>query len=379
MDSEFVIVGDGVAGSSAARILTETAPEATVTVVTAEDEPLYNRILIKELAKGKMPEEAVGIHDVAWYDDRQIDLRLDTRVETVDVNADTDDVHTLWTIEHARRLREAAREGDRGVVIGAGLLGLDMAAILAVHDVDARYLMRGTRWWRYAMSETGAEIIHETLREHGVEPVFESGVDGFLTTDGELDGVRDTNGRTYEADLATVAVGTDPNTGFLEDTPVDLDSGVLVDEYMHTGVPGVYAAGDVARHYDSILGDRVRNGSWDSAQQQGVVAAHNMLDPKSQAFDCVPTYSVDHFEFPFLSFGHPTTGETYAERTYDDREWRRLAFRDDRLVGGILVGDLAPQRTYKRLIRSQRPVADRTESLLARDVRAGDVVPAMAD
>jgi NAD(P)H-nitrite reductase large subunit len=82
----------------------------------------------------------------------------------------------------------------------------------------------------------------------------------------------------------------------------------------------------------------------------------------------VPTYSITHFDFPFLSFGHPTEGEEYAERKYSDSEWRRLAFRDGQLIGGVLIGDLSQQSVYKKLIREERQVADAKDVLLEQEV-----------
>jgi 3-phenylpropionate/trans-cinnamate dioxygenase ferredoxin reductase subunit len=93
-----------------------------------------------------------------------------------------------------------------------------------------------------------------------------------------------------------------------------------------------------------------------------------MVDYGSEAFRWVSTYSITHFDFPFLSFGHPTLGDDEAERRYSDTEWRRLAFKDGRICGGVLIGDLSPQSAYKRLMREERVVADQTDALLAKKV-----------
>ena len=404
MTQSYVVVGDGIAGSSAAETLRERAPDADITVLTEEGEALYNRILIKEYAKGKLPEAPISIHDESWYEDHDVDLRLNTvvtdlrpednEIETHDgetltydklllatggtptqipvENAGADGIHHFWTFQDARRIKEDAEASDRAVVVGAGLLGIDLAAICGAQNVDANYLMRGECWWRYALTPEGGEIIHDALREIGVEPVFDSGVDHFeVDDDGHVEAAVDPNGERYPCDWAGVAIGLDFNVELLQGTEIETDDGVLVDEYMQTSDEDIYAAGDVTRYHDTITGEREQNGSWGSAKEQGAIAAANMVaDGGAEAFRWVSTYSITHFDFPFLSFGHPTIGEEYAERKYSDTEWRRIAFKDGKIVGGVLIGDLSAQSAYKRLMKEERVVADQREALLEKQVDA---------
>jgi len=413
MGVSHVIIGDGIAGSSAAETIREADPDADITVITDEGEALYNRILIKEFAKGKLPEAPISIHEPDWYDERDIALELDTHVTTVETdaneihthagdvyeydkllvatggtpsslsgygieNADADGIDHFWTFQDARSIREHVESAEKGVVVGAGLLGIDLAAICGAQGLDANYLMRGECWWRYALDEEGAEILHDAMRERGVVPVFDSGVDEFVTDeDGHVEAAIDPNGERYESDWAGVAIGLDFNTEFLADTPIETnDNGIVVDEYMRTGVDDVYAAGDLTWFYDTILGEMGQNGSWGSAKEQGSTAGQNMVadveaggetdDPEE--FRWVSSYSITHFEFPFLSFGHPTIGDDGASRKYSDTEWRRLAFKDGKIVGGVLIGDLSQQSKYKKLIREERDVAQFKQELMAEDV-----------
>jgi NAD(P)H-nitrite reductase large subunit len=398
MTESYVIIGDGIAGSSAAETLREEAPDADITVITDEGEALYNRILIKEFAKGKMPEAPISIHDGSWYEERDIELELNTHVTTIDVdgheiethsgdvieydkllvatggtptqlpvdNSDAEGVHHFWTFQDARGIEEHASEADTGLVVGAGLLGIDLAAICGAQDVDAKYLMRGDCWWRYALSEEGAEIIHDGLREKGVEPVFQSGVDHFtVDDDGAVTGAVDPNGVEYDGDFVGVAIGLNFNTEFLRGTGIELDDGIVVDEYMQTNVEDVYAAGDLTQFHDVLLGEQAQNGSWGSAKEQGQIAAKNMVaDAEEAVFEWVSSYSITHFDFPFLSFGHPTRGDDYVEQKYSDTEWRRVVFKDGKVIGGVLIGDLAPQTKLKKLAREQRDLTGQKEVLL---------------
>ncbi len=410
MVESYVIVGDGVAGSSAAETIREEDTDADITIITEEGEPLYNRILIKEFAKGKLPEAPLAIHDESWYEEREIQLELNTLVTDVDVetneihthgdevyeydklllavggtprqlpvpNSDADGIHHFWTFQDARRIAEHAEAADRGVIVGAGLLGIDFAAICGEQGVEADYLMRGECWWRYALSEEGAEIVHEGMREKGVTPRFDSGVERFDVDDeGHIEAAIDSNDVRYDADFAGVAIGLNFNTEFFHGAGIETDDGIVVDEHMRTNLDDVYAAGDVTHFYDVILDDMTANGSWGSAKEQGNVAGANMVNGHgTEEFRWVPSYSITHFDFPFLSFGHPTIGDDAAERLYGDDEWRRLTFKDGKLIGGVLIGNLAPQSAYKTLIREERYVADQTDALLAENVDADDFAPA---
>jgi len=406
--TQYVIIGDGISGSSAAETLREEDPDAKITVITDEGEPLYNRILIKEHAKGKLPEAPISIHDEEWYDERDIDLSLNTFVTSVDTdakvvnthegedipydkllvatggtptqlpveNSDADGIHHFWTFQDARAIREHAEQADNGVIVGAGLLGIDFAAVCGAQGIEADYLMRGDRWWRYALSADGAEIMHEGMRGVGVEPVFDSGVDHFETDDGHVTAAVDPNGDRYECDFVGAAIGLNFNTEYLDGAGLEEDNGIIVDEYMQTNVDDIYAAGDITRFYDVLLGEQAQNGSWGSAKEQGRVAAVNMAaDEEAEEFEWVSSYSITHFDFPFLSFGHPTIGDEYAERKYSDTEWRRIAFKDGKVVGGVLIGDLSPQSQLKQLMREQRDVADQAEVLLEQSVDLDELAP----
>jgi len=413
MSASHVIIGDGIAGSSAAETIREADPDADITVITDEGEALYNRILIKEFAKGKLPEAPISIHDPDWYDERDIALELNTYVTGIDAdehvvhthegdvyeydklliatggtpnslssfgveNADADGIHHFWTFQDARSIREHAEGAETGIVVGAGLLGIDLAAICGAQEIDAHYLMRGECWWRYALDTEGAEILHDAMREHGVTPVFDSGVEAFeVDDDGHVTGAVDPNGERFDGEFVGVAIGIDLNVEFLRDTPVECgENGVVVDEHMRTDDEDIYAAGDITWFYDTILDEYGENGSWGSAKEQGSTAGSNMAadvaaggqtdDPTE--FRWVSSYSITHFDFPFLSFGHPTVGDDAAARKYGDREWRRLALKDGKVVGGVLIGDLSQQTKLKKLIREEREVGHHKELLLDEDI-----------
>jgi len=393
MSDSYVIIGDGIAGASAAETLREEAPDAEITVLTDEGESLYNRILIKSTYAGKLPRgpdldpSGIVVRRSRCRPPAQHGRRRHRHRERRDPhprgrhvrvrhppargrrhpqqlpvgNADADGIHHFWTFQDARKIKQSVEDADRAVIVGAGLLGIDFAAICGAQDVEAKYLMRGDSWWRYALSEEGAEIMHDAMRERGVEPVFGSGVDHFeVDEDGHVEAAVDPNGDRYECDFAGVAIGLNFNTELVEDTSLETENGIVVDEFMRTNVDNVFAAGDITTFNDLVLGEqaKAKNGSWGRASKQGNDrrSQHALEYGGSEEFEWVSSYSITHFDFPFLSFGHPTLGDDSIEATTAGGEWRRVALKDGKVVGGVLIGDLSPQSAFKQLMREGRDV-----------------------
>ncbi|MGH2668599.1 MAG: NAD(P)/FAD-dependent oxidoreductase, partial [bacterium] len=268
MGQNVVIIGDGIAGATAAVAARKRDPDAQITIITDEPEPLYNRVQIKDFAKGQRDEASTFIHDLGSYDKNNLRLRLNTRVVEVRdaenrlVTADgtrysydklllatggtprklpvdggrAEGVFTFWTFGDARRILAAAKEADHGVVVGAGLLGIDLAVVFGVHGVDTKYLMRGDRWWRDGLSKAGSAIVERGLAKIGVECVFGENVERFVTEKGRITHAVATSGKVYAADIAGVAIGLRYNHDFLKGSRVKVGEGVLTDELMRTSV-----------------------------------------------------------------------------------------------------------------------------------------------
>ena len=378
----FVIIGDGIAGATAAETLRANDPECSVTVVTNEGEALYNRVQIKDFAKGQKEEAKCRIHDGKWYESRNIDLRLFTTVTLVDdknntvicedgsrlqydalllavgglprpypvPNGQAEGVHTFWTFADARRIRAAAEAADNAVAIGAGLLGIDLAVIFAKHGCDTKYIMRGNRWWREGLNKDGSAIVEGYLKDIGVECVFGETPTHF-TADGKnhVSSVVTDKGVTYPVQAVGAAIGLNMNLRPVTSSNVKTGEGILANEFLQTSVPNVYAAGDCAQYFDPLLNRVNINGSWASAKRQGEVAALNMLKGNTVAFEHVDFYSIDHFDKPVMSVGN-ILGDEILEGVVAEGVYRRAIFKENRLIGMVMVGDAKPLPFLKKII-----------------------------
>lgn len=405
MAQEYLIVGDGIAGATAAIELAQKADGGEITIVTDEAEPLYNRVTIKDYSKGTMTEEEVQIHDLSFYEDKDIELMLNTRVtevrpddHEVEINRGEDTLdfdklllatggwpkdipvdgwpakgcYTFWNFVDARRIKEHAEESETGVAIGAGLLGIDIAVTFGMNDVDTKYLMRKDRWWRDGLDKEGSEIVERAMADKGIESVFHQTPERFITDDdGWITAVECDTGDVFECDIAGQAIGLDIYTDFLEGSGIKTNWGILADETMQTSHPDVYTAGDCAEYYDLILERKNINGSWGSAKEQGQVAAQNMMGNET-VFRHVDSYSINHFDFHIMSLNE-VVGDHHVSRKHDEGQYLRLSFEDERLIGATMLGDIAPVRYLRKLIDWKIPIQDKEEELLSKDFDASEV------
>ncbi|MFT4892456.1 MAG: NAD(P)H-nitrite reductase large subunit [Candidatus Nanohaloarchaea archaeon] len=389
-----VIIGDGIAGATAAEEVREHDEEAEIKIFTEESEPLYNRIMLKTYMKGTLPKQYTRVHDENWYEKRDIDLRLETRIENVDKDnqkvktedgesfeydklliatggsprklpQDTgfDNLHYMWTMDDAETIKESAEGADKAVVAGGGLLGIDLAMAYAQNDAETYYLIKDECWWSRGLDQKGAEIIHQKLEEKGVEIITDTVVEEFEAENGEIKQVKASNGEEYGCDAVAVAIGQTPNSDILD---VEKNSSEMIktDENLQTSSEHIYSAGNMVEYYSPVFEKRTVNGSWDHSEEMGETAGKNMAG-EDEDFDYVNTYGVGHFSAQFLAIGD-WNGEPVSRKYEGEDHYRRLFFNDDRLVGAVMIGFTRGQEEIKRLIREKEKVEDR-EKLLDKD------------
>lgn len=400
MAQRFVIIGDGIAGATAAETLRANDPDASIVILTNEAEPLYNRVQIKDFAKGQKEEAKCRIHDMKWYESRKIDLHLFTQVTLVDDKHSTvicedgrrfdydklliatggvprpypvphgqaEGVHSFWTFADARRIKAAAETSEKAVAIGAGLLGIDLAVIFASHDVETKYIMRGNRWWREGLNKEGSAIVEGYLKDIGVECIFGETPTRFTVDERNhvTSVVTDKNEAGYPVQAVGAAIGLNMNLRAVAASQVKTGEGVLANEFLQTSVPNVYAAGDIAQYFDPILNRVNINGSWASGKKQGEVAALNMLRGNTVPFEHVDFYSIDHFDKPVMSVGN-ILGDEVLEAVVAEGVYRRAIFKENKLIGMVFVGDAKPLPFAKKLIASRMDVSKLKDDFLKAD------------
>ncbi|HYG61632.1 MAG TPA: FAD-dependent oxidoreductase [Thermoanaerobaculia bacterium] len=326
-----VILGSGAAGNAAAEELRRQGYEGRILLVGPELHLPYDRPnLSKDYLAGNAPEEWIPLHPWDFYGERRIELIQGARATAIDPAAKTvtlDDgrtlswgalvlatgadpvrlalpggdlphVHYLRTLDGSRRIIDAAKTAGHAVVLGASFIGLEAAAALRARGLAVTVVAPDERPLGKIMGPEIGDFIRALHEEHGV--VFHLGTTA--QTIGR-DEVRLATGETLPADLVLIGVGVRPNVALAEAAGLAVDNGVLVDEYLETSAPGIFAAGDIARWPDPHSGERLRIEHWVLAERQGQAAARNVLG-RRERFDAVPFFWSQHYDVAINYVGH---------------------------------------------------------------------------
>jgi NADPH-dependent 2,4-dienoyl-CoA reductase/sulfur reductase-like enzyme/nitrite reductase/ring-hydroxylating ferredoxin subunit len=328
---KIVIVGGGAAGFAAAEMLRRQDFNGSI-VMLSEDSaaPVDRPNLSKDYLAGSAPEDWMPLRPDSFYKQAGIDIRLKANVTAIDAKArhlaiadgstvsydrlllatgaepvrlpipgaDQPHVHTLRSLADCRAIIGSVKGARRAIVIGASFIGLEAAAALRVREIEVHVVAPEPRPMERVLGPGMGDFVRALHEEHGV--VFHLG-----DTVTALDGKRATlkSGGVLEADLVVVGVGVRPRLALAEQSGLKLDRGVVVNEWLETSVPGIFAAGDIARWPDPHSQENIRVEHWVVAQRQGQTAARNMLGQR-EAFDAVPFFWSQHYDVPINYVGH---------------------------------------------------------------------------
>ncbi|MEO7367286.1 MAG: FAD-dependent oxidoreductase [Gemmatimonadaceae bacterium] len=326
-----IIVGAGAAGNAAAEMLRREGYEGALTMIGADPEVPYDRPnLSKDFLAGTAEAEWIPLRGTDFYADHNIELLRDTRVESIDSgtrriklsNGEARDfdklliatganpvalslpggslphVHYLRTLGDSNSIIEAAASAKKAVVIGASFIGLEVAASLIGRGLDVSVVgLEKTPLERVLGPELGAFVkkLHESK---GVRFHLED-----TATSIDENAVTLKSGDILDADLVVIGVGVRPSIELAEKSGLATDKGVLVNDFLETSVPGIYAAGDIARYPDPRTGENIRVEHWVVAERQGQTAAKNMLG-QLEPFASPAFFWSNHYDTGILYVGH---------------------------------------------------------------------------
>jgi NADPH-dependent 2,4-dienoyl-CoA reductase/sulfur reductase-like enzyme/nitrite reductase/ring-hydroxylating ferredoxin subunit len=326
-----VIVGGGAAGLACALELRKLGYTGAITMLSADRDPPCDRPnLSKDYLAGTAPEEWIPLRPGDWYRDNDVDLRLGVEVTAIDADArttacssgerfdfdrlllatgaepnrlsapgfDGENVFTLRSLSDARAIVEQARPGARAVVIGASFIALEAAASLRMRGVEVDIVAPEEVPFEKALGRELGKFFRSLHEENGVR--FHLGRTP-LSFDGRQVSISD--GQQLDAGFVLVGVGVHPRTELAKAAGLAIGNGVLVDCFLETSAPGIYAAGDIAAYPDPFTAEPTRIEHWTVAERQGQVAAANMLGQKTP-FDSAPFFWTEQYGVTVRYVGH---------------------------------------------------------------------------
>ena len=388
MPETFVIVGASLAGGGAAATLRQEGFDGKVILVGAEPQPPYERPpLSKEYLRGESSFEQALVQPPDFYGENGIETRFGVRATRVDVaekvveldggervaydglliatggrnrrfpipGLDLEGIYDLRTVADCDRIRHEAAPGRKAVVVGMGFIGSEVAASLRQSGVEVVVVDRNKVPLRRVLGEEVGRVMEEVHRDHEARLILEDTVAAFEGAD-RVERVVTQGGRRIECDFVVVGLGVEPGTELLAGTGVEIDNGIVVDEFCRASVEGIYAAGDVANHYHPVFERRIRVEHWQNALNQGPAAARSMLG-KGEPYDEVPWFSSDQYDSNLQYAGFHTEWDDLVVRgSMEERNFVAFYRKDERVLAAVAVNRGKDLRRSMRLIKAQRPV-----------------------
>jgi 3-phenylpropionate/trans-cinnamate dioxygenase ferredoxin reductase subunit len=366
----FVIVGGGLAAAKAAETLRAEGFTGSIVMFCEEHQLPYDRPpLSKGALKGTDTYDSAVLHPESWYAENDVEMRHGQPVWRIDLSqhlvfvhgqektrydrlllatgssvrtlgvpgADAEGVHYLRTMDDSQRLRKRFEDRPDVVVVGAGWIGLEVAAAAREHGAEVTVLEPQPTPLHAVLGPEVGQVYADLHTAHGVDLRCGDGVQEILADDGHVTGVVTSSGETLRSDMVVVGVGVVPNTDIAEGAGLEVDDGVLCDQSLRTSDPDVFAAGDIAHWFNPLLGRRVRVEHWANAHDGGQAAARAMLG-QEVVYDVVPFFYSDQYDTGMEFAGHVPRGVQPTVVTRGDvagHEFMAFWLHEERLLAGM--------------------------------------------
>lgn len=373
----YVIIGGGIAGTTAAEELRKADAAAEITLVSEEHEVIYSRVLLPNYAKGTVPREKIFLKKETWYAEKNIEWLTGTRCDAIDaanghvalsdgcelpydklliatggevrtLPYEGENVcyfHSLGDTEHLLALMRSRADG-RGVVYGGSFIACELLDVFLHHKMPTVAAFRGPWMFSRILDEESGMLVTDHLKAKGAEvrPGSET-----------LESIGAT-----ERDVVAIGVGVEPDLAWIRDAGIAVNKGVVTNARLETNVPDVYAAGDVAEFDDLVAGRTLMAGNWPSAVMQGRVAAHNMAG-KSEEFRNVSAYTTNLAGLDIIGLGDTDRAAADEIQVVGSRASggvTQLFVRAGKVVGATLINRNKDRTAVTTAVRDGLTPAD---------------------
>lgn len=383
MSDNVIIAGAGHAAGQVAVSLRQGGFDGKIIMVGEEEYLPYQRPpLSKAYLAGKMELDRLFIRQQKYYDDHNVDIRLSTRVESIDTQGQTvtlssgerleygrlviatgsqvrkidipgvdlDGVHYLRSIDDVRRMQPDFQSGNNLIVIGAGYIGLEVAAVAVKHGLNVTVREMADRVMNRVVCPEVSAFFEKVHTEEGVDILCNRNPHSTLLGEGHVEALRASDGQESPADMVCIGVGILPTTDIAEAAGIDCDNGILVDECCRTSDPHILAIGDCTNHPNSLLGRRLRLESVHNAQEQAKTAAATMcgeLKPYAQ----IPWFWSDQYDIKLQIVGLSGEHDQVVLRgDPNERSFAAFYMDGDRLIAVDAINKAREFMLSKKLI-----------------------------
>ncbi|MFX1593315.1 MAG: NAD(P)/FAD-dependent oxidoreductase [Promethearchaeota archaeon] len=383
----YVIIGTGGAGVSAVEAIRKYDQESEIIMISKEDVPPYsacllcqyilkeeerdtifwkgknffnimniNPILGKEV-KSIQPESKNVLIDSESIDYDKLLIAAGGRVDVPAIKGlDKNGVFTFKTLNDTDNIYNwlNTQKVEKAVVLGGGFIGLDAAEGLKKKNIDVSIIEALDRVLPRMLDKEMGDIAKEILEKNEINLFLENNISKI---DGKkrVDSVKLADGTVLDADILIIATGINPNLDFLQDSGIKTNSGIIINEYLETNIPNIYAAGDIAESINILTGNRESILLWSNALTQGTVAGYNMVGKKTKYEGSAVQTLIKVFGTPIISDG---VYEGEEMKFIEDNIYKKIFFKNSNIVGYILINTLQNAGVYHSLMISKRDISE---------------------
>jgi NAD(P)H-nitrite reductase large subunit len=389
---KYVIIGASAAGIGATEAIRDVDHVGTIAVISEEPCPQYSRPMISDFVSGEVSFQEMMCREDDFWRKNDIQALIGRKAMTIDFpkkrimldngeqiiyeklliatggkpfsprieGADKKGVFTFTTISDAERLAEKLENSKSIVVIGAGLIGVSVTEALVKRGLRVTIVELQDKILSLLLDSNGSDIMEDAMRRAGVNIVTGQSVQKIIgnpTDDQAVGGVVLTEGNQIVCDAVILAIGVVPRTELVTGTELKLNRGIIVDKFMKTNLPDVYASGDVAETWDFTSNQNRTLPLWPLAMAQGKVAGYNMAGKKTEYEGGTSMSSLKYFGIPVVSIGitnprDQSTFETLVKRETEKNLYKKIVLKDNVIVGIILVNDIERAGTLFHLMKN---------------------------
>jgi len=389
----YVIVGGGIAGTTAAGELRRLDQKAEIILISEEQHPVYSRVLLPLVLVGKAQREKVFLKKEEWYQQQNIEWlrgiradKLDTKNKFVYLSDDRElpydkllittggeirpighdmrgvsYMRTLDDIDHLIQIIAQLPAGAKAGIYGGGFIACEYLDYFEYLQMPITIAMRGKHFWSRVLDEESGQMISEHLKNKGIEVITEASLEG-LSGGLELDGFVTTKGK-FECDVLGIGIGLTSDSGWLEDAGIELGFAVKTNKFLETNITDVYAAGDITEFDDVVVGRQRQVGTWLNSIQQAKTAALNMTGKKKE-YRLISSYATSVLGLEVIFIGDVSRSDADQIILRTGKEGiGQLFIRDNKIVGATLVNRNTDRMPITRLIDKGKDVSSNLEKL----------------
>jgi NAD(P)H-nitrite reductase large subunit len=415
--TQFLIIGSGVAGISAAEAIRSKDSLSPITFISEDRHGFYSRPGLAYFLTGEVPQDQLFNYSPQAYKalkakfirgrvtrilpaDRMVDVENGKNTFCYDKlliatgsfalkpevpGIKLEGVVKLDHLDDAMQIVTLAKKAKKAIIVGGGITALELAEGLVANRVKVHYLLRGDRYWGNVLDENESRIIERRLKEHRITIQYQAELSEIIGKAGRVTGVRLASGETIPCDIVAVAIGIQPKLELAQASGIATDRGILTDEYLQTSVDAVYSAGDVAQAIDSLSGKRSLDTLWTPAREQGWTAGLNMVGVKTPYVKS-PPFNVTRLAGLTTTIigqiGGGRDSDVFGIARGDSETWRdipdaivaqtgfevnrlRLMVGEKHLLGAVVMGDQTLSYPIQYIVAKRVDISPVRSALLA--------------